>query len=97
MRGPGNDEFDVSDSQFDPDAVLWVRGVDYVGGWRDALGAADELSAALADAGVRTEGATSVAQTGPDGSGVVRLVWPAEVVRAVAALVRYAGELRQAD
>lgn len=24
------------DEAFDPDAVVWVRGVDYVAGWRDA-------------------------------------------------------------
>lgn len=91
MHGPEDGSFEVTGAEFDPDAVMWVRGVDYVGGWREAGDAAAELSAALSAAGVDTEGATAIAQARADGSGVVRLVWSAATVRAVARLVREAG------
>ncbi|MEU1824807.1 hypothetical protein ABZ502_20555 [Streptomyces abikoensis] len=96
MPASGEEAFEVTGCEFDPDAVLWVRGVDYVGGWRDAKDAAEELTGALASAGLETAGLVSSAQTRADGSGVVRLLWPAETVRAVAELVRSAGELRRA-
>jgi alpha-beta hydrolase superfamily lysophospholipase len=41
---------------FDPDEVVWVRGVDYVAGWRDATDAGGELADALAAAGFDTTG-----------------------------------------
>ncbi|WP_424888592.1 hypothetical protein [Streptomyces sp. XH2] len=78
--------FDVE--EFDPDDVLWVRGVDYVAGWREATDAAADLVAVLTAAGVPLDGARATARSGADGSGVVRLVWSAETVRAVAELVR---------
>lgn len=83
MHGP-------EDEAFDPDAVVWSRGVDYLGGWREARDAAAELSDVLAAVGVDAEGASATAQTRADGSGVVRLVWSAATVRAVARLVREA-------
>ncbi|WP_414168963.1 hypothetical protein ACMATS_23615 [Streptoverticillium reticulum] len=95
MFGPEDGAFGIG-SEFDPDAVLWVRGVDYVGGWRDAKDATAELSAALVRAGVDIDGASVVAQTRADGSGVARLVWPAELVRAVAELVRRGTHLGEA-
>ncbi|MER6613589.1 hypothetical protein [Streptomyces xantholiticus] len=36
---------------FDPDDVVWVRGVDYVAGWRDATDAGGQLAEALTNAG----------------------------------------------
>ncbi|MHA7962448.1 hypothetical protein ACX9I7_32480 [Streptomyces sp. L500] len=96
MSASGEEAFEVTGCEFDPDAVLWVRGVDYVGGWRDARDAAEELKGALAAAGLEMAGLVGSAQTRADGSGVVRLLWPAETVRAVAELVRSAGELRRA-
>ncbi|MDT0452506.1 hypothetical protein [Streptomyces hesseae] len=95
MSAPGEEAFEATGCEFDPDAVLWVRGVDYVGGWRDARDAAAELNGVLVTAGPDTADLVSSAQTRADGSGVVRLLWPTETVRAVADLVRSAGELRQ--
>ncbi len=97
MSAPDEEAFEMAGSEFDPDAVVWVRGVDYVGGWRDARDAAEELSKALAAAGVTTDGPVATAQAGADGSGVVRLVWPVDTVRAVTELVRNAGDLRRAS
>lgn len=56
----------------DPDAWLWVRGVDYVGGWRAARDAADKLNSAFAAVGLSGEVRAS-AGTGAGGLGVVRL------------------------
>ncbi|MEV4924610.1 hypothetical protein [Streptomyces roseoverticillatus] len=78
--------FDIE--AFDPDDVLWVRGVDYVAGWREATDAAAELTQALTAVGVPLDGAKATARSAADGSGVVRLVWSVETVRAVAELVR---------
>ncbi|WP_406211002.1 hypothetical protein [Streptomyces decoyicus] len=71
MDGIGDDGFDGEG--LDPDAVLWVRGVDYLAGWRDATRAATELGDALAAAGVDTTGTKLRAAVAADGSGVVRL------------------------
>ncbi|MGW7485837.1 hypothetical protein [Streptomyces sp. NPDC054786] len=71
MDGIGDDGFDGED--LDPDAVLWVRGVDYLAGWRDAMQAAAELGDALVAAGVDTAGIKLRAAAVSDGSGVVRL------------------------
>ncbi|MGW1197913.1 hypothetical protein ACWD4B_19045 [Streptomyces sp. NPDC002536] len=90
MFEPEDGVFEIGGAEFDPDALLWVHGVDYVGGWRDAKDAAAELDEALCSAGVESEGAKAVAQTRSDGTGVVRLVWPAELARAVAELIRQA-------
>ncbi|MEU7135233.1 hypothetical protein [Streptomyces sp. NPDC046261] len=97
MSAPDEEAFEMTGSEFDPEAVVWVRGVDYLGGWREAQDAAAELSEALAAVGVNTSGLVATAQTRVDGSGVVRLVWPVETVRAVVALVRNAGDLRRAS
>ncbi|MEU5187212.1 hypothetical protein AB0G83_08675 [Streptomyces klenkii] len=77
--------------EFDPDDVTWVRGVDYVAGWREATDAAADLVSALTVAGVPLDGARATARSAADGSGVVRLLWSAETVRAVAELVRRGG------
>ncbi len=95
MSAPGEEAYEMAGSKFDPDAVVWVRGVDYVGGWREARDAATELRAALAAAGVETDDSSASAQTRADGSGVVRLVWPTDTVRAVVELVRVAADLRR--
>lgn len=88
MFGPGDEAFETAGTEFDPDAVIWVPGVDYVRGWREAREAAAELTDVLGNAAVDLQGATATAQTRTDGSGVVRLVWPVETVQAVAKLVR---------
>ncbi|MFE7661193.1 hypothetical protein [Streptomyces celluloflavus] len=78
------------DEQFDPEAVLWVRGVDYLTGWRGAMQAAAELGAALTAVGVDIEGATFRAGTTADGSGVVRVELSTATAREVAMLARVA-------
>lgn len=89
MNGAEDGAFELSGVEFDPDALLWVRGVDYVAGWRDARGAIVELETALAAVGIETEG-PGTAQTRGDGSGVVRLLWSPATVRTVAQLLRKA-------
>ncbi|MEK2473528.1 hypothetical protein [Streptomyces noursei] len=81
----------------DPDALLWVRGVDYLTGWRDATRAAAELGDALAEAGVDVAGVKLRAVSAADGSGVVRLELPTATAREVAMLARVAAaKLRKA-
>ncbi|MDJ0341393.1 hypothetical protein QMK19_15160 [Streptomyces sp. H10-C2] len=90
MYDPGDGGFE--DEEFDPDAMVWVRGVDYVAGWREAVNAGEALSDALAAAGVEVSGLRLRAGTGPDGAGRVRVVLPALVARQVASLVRSAAD-----
>ncbi|MBT2366824.1 hypothetical protein J7E88_16270 [Streptomyces sp. ISL-10] len=85
------------DESFDPDAVVWVRGVDYVAGWRDATDAGTELADALAAAGFDTTGLEWQAKANADGSGAVRLVLSAAVAHDVAALVRVIARLGKAS
>ncbi|MGW2893128.1 hypothetical protein ACWDAO_00465 [Streptomyces sp. NPDC001212] len=64
------------------DHGLWVPGVDYVVGWREARVVADRLNRALLGAGFELSIVRAVASTGEDGRGVVRLVgWPEAVDR----------------
>ncbi|MFI1950683.1 hypothetical protein ACH437_02285 [Streptomyces xinghaiensis] len=79
---------DFSSEGLDPDGWVWVRGVDYVAGWRSATDAAAELMAAVAEAGVDTSGIESRADSASDGSGIVRLSIPVEATRAIAAIAR---------
>ncbi|GAA2599304.1 hypothetical protein Stube_36630 [Streptomyces tubercidicus] len=67
MDGIGDDGFDGED--LDPDAVQWVRGVDYLAGWRDATQAAAQLGDALTAAGVDTTETKLRAIAASDGSG----------------------------
>ncbi|MEU5126113.1 hypothetical protein [Streptomyces mobaraensis] len=83
MHSADDGAFEGIGAEIDPDAVVWVRGVDYVAGWREAREAAAELEAALKAAGVETDGG-AVAQSRADGSGAVRLLWDVATVRAVA-------------
>ncbi|GAA0342240.1 hypothetical protein [Streptomyces blastmyceticus] len=93
MFGPGDEAFEIGDvefgaEEFDPDAALWVRGVDYVTGWAAARDAAAELGQALMSAGVEASGVRLRAGSAADGSGVVRVelstAAAAEVTRVVA-------------
>ncbi|MEU5347745.1 hypothetical protein AB0H18_44305 [Streptomyces sp. NPDC020766] len=64
------------------DCGLWVPGVDYVAGWRDAREAADRLNRALLGAGVELSEVRAVASTNEEGCGVVRIAgWPGAVER----------------
>jgi hypothetical protein len=64
------------------DSGLWVSGVDYIAGWREAREAADRLNRALLGAGFELSAVRAVASTNEDGRGVVRLAgWPGAVER----------------
>ncbi|WP_282702727.1 hypothetical protein [Streptomyces sp. CC219B] len=64
------------------DSGLWVRGVDYMAGWREARAAADRLNRALLGAGFELSVLRATASTNEDGRGVVRLAgWPGAVDR----------------
>ncbi|MEU1194713.1 hypothetical protein ABZ446_00620 [Streptomyces sp. NPDC005813] len=64
------------------DCGLWVRGVDYTVGWRDAREAADRLNRALLSAGFGLSDMRAIASTSEEGHGVVRLAgWPDAVER----------------
>lgn len=81
MRGPDDDMGPLDD-------VLWVRGVPYLDGWRDAADAVRELSDALEAAGVSEGDLRLRADAAPDGTGVVRLTCSAAVARDLALLAR---------
>lgn len=69
------------------DSGLWVSGVDYISGWREAREAADRLNRALLGVGLELSAVRAVASTNEDGHGVVRLTgWPAVVDRLSALL-----------
>ncbi|WP_186001236.1 hypothetical protein [Streptomyces sp. IB201691-2A2] len=74
------------------DSGLWVPGVDYVAGWRDAREAADRLNRALLGAGFELSEVRAVASTNEDGRGVVRVAgWPDTVERLAGFLEALAG------
>ncbi|MGW1778840.1 hypothetical protein ACWCQQ_06820 [Streptomyces sp. NPDC002143] len=70
---------------------LWVRGVDYMAGWRVARQAADQLNFALLLAEFEPSELRALAATDDDGRGVVRLVGlPDAAVRLSGLLERLA-------
>ncbi|MFF4230872.1 hypothetical protein [Streptomyces sp. NPDC001820] len=91
MHDPEDAGFE--DEAFDPDDVVWVRGVDYVTGWRGAADAGAELADALAAAGFDTTGLEWRAKANADGSGAVRLVISAAAAHDLAAVVRAVARL----
>ncbi|MFJ5640246.1 hypothetical protein [Streptomyces sp. NPDC093223] len=69
------------------DFGLWVSGVDYIAGWRDARESAGRLNRAFLGAGFELSELRAVGSTYDDGRGVVRLVgWPGAVERLAALL-----------
>ncbi|MFG2738644.1 hypothetical protein ACGFY0_01035 [Streptomyces chartreusis] len=61
---------------------LWVSGVNYIAGWREAREATDRLNRALLGVGFELSDVRAVASTNEDGRGVVRLAgWPGAVHR----------------
>ncbi|MET7622759.1 hypothetical protein [Streptomyces sp. NPDC005408] len=95
MHDPEDEGFETD--PFDLDDVVWVRGVDYVAGWRDAADAGGELAAALTSAGFDTMGLEWRARTNADGAGTVRLVLSAAAAHDVAALVLAVARLGKAS
>ncbi|MCQ8189310.1 hypothetical protein [Streptomyces rugosispiralis] len=88
MCGPGGDGFEGEAA--DLEAGIWVHGVDYLSGWRDAREAAAQLGDALRLVGVESAGMRLRAASGADGSGVVRLELSPGSAREVAVLARVA-------
>ncbi|MFI5876463.1 hypothetical protein ACIBAH_29225 [Streptomyces sp. NPDC051445] len=66
---------------------LWVRGVDYMAGWRVARESADRLNQALLGAGVDLSQVRAVASTDEDGRGVVRVAGLPDAVDRLAQLL----------
>lgn len=86
MCGPGDDGCEGEAA--DLEAGIWVRGVDYLSGWRDARKATAELGDALSLVGVETAALRLRAASDTDGSGMVRLELSAASAREVAMLAR---------
>lgn len=61
---------------------LWVSGVDYIAGWREARDAADRLNPAFLGMDFELSELRAVASTNDEGRGVIRLAgWPGAVDR----------------
>ncbi|MER6437712.1 hypothetical protein ABT275_15300 [Streptomyces sp. NPDC001185] len=78
-----NDELDVAGA----DCGLWVSGVDYVAGWRDAREAADRLNRVFRVSGFELDQVRAVASTNADGGGVVRITGHPHAVDRLAVLL----------
>jgi hypothetical protein len=79
----------------DPHEWMWVRGVDYAAGWREAKNAADALNAALLGADIWPWEFRAVADTDANGAARVRLLGTREgAERLRAALLRIAEQYR---
>ena len=78
VTGAGEDWLsDGLDGCAGADSGLWVPGVDYIAGWREARDAADRLNRALLGAGFELSEVRAVASTDGAGRGVVRFAgWP---------------------
>lgn len=64
------------------DSGLWVAGLDYVQGWREAREVADRLNRTLLGAGFELSELRAVASTDEEGRGVLRVAgWPGAVDR----------------
>ena len=95
---PPTDQPTFDGDDFDPTALLWSPGVDYVRGWRNATDAAAELLDAIQAAGIETSVITARADATPEGMGVLRLVLPTSTARQLAMLARAAtARIQQAD
>ncbi|MFG2272097.1 hypothetical protein ACGFNY_20340 [Streptomyces chartreusis] len=89
----GSGEGGLSDGLDMPgaDSGLWVSGVDYIAGWREAREVADRLNRALLSVGFELSAVRAVASTNEEGRGVVRLTgWPDAVDRLAQVLESHA-------
>ncbi|MEN2418327.1 hypothetical protein AABB02_09500 [Streptomyces rimosus] len=87
----------LADHGFDPDETVWVRGVDYVAGWREARDAGAALVEALAAAGIDVTNLKAQAHARPDGSGEVTLKLPTVTAQQTTSLLRAASRLGRAS
>ncbi|MGX9883754.1 hypothetical protein [Streptomyces sp. NPDC002276] len=61
---------------------LWVSGVDYIAGWREARESADQVNRVFLGVGFELSELRAVASTNEEGRGVVRVAgWPGAVDR----------------
>lgn len=72
----------------DPDEWAWIRGVNYVAGWRAAKDAADALNTALLACDLWPWELRAVADTDASGSGRVRLVGSVDGTERLARVLR---------
>ncbi|MFJ9540331.1 hypothetical protein ACIRPX_24100 [Streptomyces sp. NPDC101225] len=71
---------------------MWVRGVDYMPGWREAREAADQMNLALLGAEFEPSELRAVAATAEDGRGLVRLIGTPGAVIRLAGLLEESAE-----
>ncbi|WRZ94454.1 hypothetical protein OHB54_38650 [Streptomyces sp. NBC_01007] len=90
MTGSGEDWLSDGLDVERAECGLWVSGVDYVAGWRDAREAADRLNRALLGAGFERSQVRAVASTDERGRGVVRMAGQLDVVDRLALLLEAA-------
>ncbi|MEU7223434.1 hypothetical protein [Streptomyces chrestomyceticus] len=87
----------LADHGFDPNETVWVRGVDYVAGWREARDAGVALMEALAAAGIDVTSLKAQAHARPDGYGEVTLRLSMATVRQTTGLLRAASRWGRAS
>lgn len=83
-----NDRESAASWDSDLGGMLWVRGLDYMPDWLDALAAAAEVNAALMSAGLARRDLWAAAGTDDEGRGVVRLRGTPEGARFAATILR---------
>nr|WP_240982371.1 hypothetical protein [Streptomyces sp. S3(2020)] len=74
------------------DLGVWVRGVDYIAGWREARKAADRLNLAFLGAEFEPFELRATASANEDGCGVVRLLGSPGAVERLARLLEVLGD-----
>ncbi|WP_326786697.1 hypothetical protein [Streptomyces sp. NBC_00151] len=90
MTGSGEDWLSDGLDVEGAECGLWVSGVDYVAGWREAREAADRLNRALLGAGFELSQVRAVASTDVCGRGVVRVAGRLDAVDRLAVLLEAA-------
>ncbi|MEV6755409.1 hypothetical protein [Streptomyces sp. NPDC051214] len=90
MTGAGEDWLSDGLGVAGADFGLWVPGVDYVAGWRDAREAADRLNRAFLGAGLELSQVRAVASTDEGGHGLVRMAGSPDAVDRLASFLEVA-------
>ncbi|MFD5699544.1 hypothetical protein [Streptomyces lasiicapitis] len=90
MAGAGEDWLSEALGVVGGDFSLWVPGVDYLAGWREAREAADRLNRALLGVDFEPSEVRCVASTDEDGRGLVRLAGSPGAVDRLAGLLESA-------